>query len=195
MANIKKFSLALGFLLLIQLAPSFAPQMRLTPFAIAESQSKEKVAAGSKEELKPVLEPSSFVGLAQMGYAAAKGCPQIIAHIFCYCGCDITDNHTCLLDCFTGLHGVDCHICQEEALQALRQYRNGDSLATIQQSIDENYSSKYPFKEPTPALKKYLATRLWHPGGQATSQAPANLGANPEAGSGKCCADKDKAKK
>lgn len=192
MGNIKKFSLALGALVLIQLLP--APQLELLPCASAET-AKDKVAASGKEELAPVLDPGTFVGLAQMGYAAAKGCPQVIAHIFCYCGCDITDNHKSLLDCFTGLHGVDCHICQEEALQALRQYRNGDSLAVIQQSIDEGYSSKYPFKDPTPALKKYLASRLWHPQGQTASQAPANLGSNPEPNHGSCCAEKDKEKK
>lgn len=109
----------------------------------------------------PVLEPSQFVGEAAMGYASAKACPEVMSKVFCYCGCDISDGHGSLVDCYTGLHGTDCHICQEEAVLALRMHRNGSNIAEIQKRIDQEYGTKYPFAEESPALKKYKATRLW----------------------------------
>jgi hypothetical protein len=122
-------------------------------------------AAGSaaKEKLAPVLNASQFVGEAAIGYASAKMIPEICAKLFCYCGCDITDNHNSLLDCYTSMHGVDCHICQEEASLALRLHRDGVSMEEIQRRVDEGYQDRYPFEKPTPALKRYRATRLWNP--------------------------------
>ena len=80
----------------------------------------------------PVLDPNKFFGHAKSGYAAAQLCPEICAKLFCYCGCDMTDDHDSLLDCFTTDHGVDCHICQEEALIALKMKREGKSMKQIQ---------------------------------------------------------------
>jgi hypothetical protein len=137
------------------------------------SAATAKPAEAKKEDisdLAPVLPPENFFGAAAMGYAAAKANPRICSKIFCYCGCDITDNHSNLLDCFTGMHGADCHICQEEALQALRMNRDGSTLADIQKQIDSEYSMKYPFKDESPALKKYRSARLYT--GNATATTP-----------------------
>lgn len=137
------------------------------------------------EKLAPVLDPGQFFGPAAMGYAAAKGCPHVCYKLFCYCGCDITDNHKNLLDCFTSLHGVDCHICQEESMLALRMTRNEEPLAAVQKTIDEMYSNKYPFKEETPALKRYKATRKWQPTGSVPSAG--NGAQSGSSGEGACC--------
>ncbi|MBY0358645.1 MAG: PCYCGC domain-containing protein [Candidatus Obscuribacterales bacterium] len=110
-----------------------------------------------------VLDPGRFYGLASMGYAAAQACPETIAKLFCYCGCDLTDNHSSLLDCFTSIHGVDCHICQEEAVLALKLHRDGVSDQEIMRQVDERYSSQYPFEQDTAAYKKYKATRAGKP--------------------------------
>ncbi len=59
------------------------------------------------------------------------------------------------------MHGVDCHICQEEALLALRMTKEDQPFATIQRIIDEMYAFKYPFKEESPALRKYKASRKY----------------------------------
>ncbi|HEY9868439.1 MAG TPA: CYCXC family (seleno)protein [Candidatus Obscuribacterales bacterium] len=162
-----------------------------TPGAWAEStQAKQpapKSAPAAEEKLAPVLAPEQFFGAAAMGYAAAKAVPHICHKLFCYCGCDITDSHSNLLDCFTSYHGADCHICQEEALLALKMNRDEQPIATIQKVIDETYSSKYPFKEDSPAYKKYKATRLWTAGGLA----PASVGPKPDASKDPaCCAGK-----
>lgn len=156
-------SKSLNWLILLSLLGSTL--MGAATWAETKSAAADKKPAAQaeppKEQLAEVLAPSQFFGGAAMGYAAAKAIPEVCSKIFCYCGCDITDGHNCLLDCFTSRHGVDCHICQEESLQALRMHRDEEPLVNIQKNIDENYSNRYPFKEESPALKKYKATRLW----------------------------------
>ncbi|MBX9939313.1 MAG: PCYCGC domain-containing protein [Candidatus Obscuribacterales bacterium] len=116
----------------------------------------------AKEQLKPVLNPEKYFGKAKLGYMAAQRCPEICAKLFCYCGCDVTDEHGSLLDCFTSDHGVDCYICQEEALVALQMKKDGKSLAEIQKVIDQSYEKQYPF-DATEILLKYRRERLWQP--------------------------------
>jgi hypothetical protein len=121
-----------------------------------------------------VLDPSKFFGAAAMGYASAKACPEVVSRLFCYCGCDISDNHNTLIDCFTSNHGVDCHICQEEAVMALKMHRDNASIAEIQKAIDQEFSAKYPWKEDSPAYTKYKTTRLW------SAKASASTGSKPD---------------
>lgn len=138
----------------------------------AKSDSKPEAKSDSKPDAKTadaslpeVLPPSQFFGKAQMGYAAARLCPEIIVKLFCYCGCDFTDDHHNLLDCFATDHGADCHICQEAAILALKMKRDEKPIAEIQKAVDQKWEKEYPFMEPSPALKKYRATRLWKPAG------------------------------
>lgn len=125
----------------------------------------------------PVLDPNKFFGHAKSGYAAAQLCPEICAKLFCYCGCDMTDDHDSLLDCFTTDHGVDCHICQEEALIALKMKREGKSMKQIQQAIDIMFEKEYPFDEPTAVIQKYRKNRLWQPGTVKTLDKPGSAAA------------------
>ena len=141
-----------------------APAQNAAPAAGASTVSP----SGSQEQRKPVLDPNKYFGKAKAGYAAAKECPEICAKLFCYCGCDLTDEHTSLLDCFTCDHGVDCYICQEEALVALKMKKQGKGLAEIQKTVDLAYRKEYPFDEKSPAYKKYLADKLWKDDGKAT---------------------------
>jgi hypothetical protein len=142
----------------------------------------------------PVMDPSRYFGAAAMGYAAAKAAPEVMAKLFCYCGCDETDSHNALIDCFTGNHGMDCHICQEEAVLALRMYRDGATMTEIQKRIDADFAKHYPFEKDTAAFTKYKATRLWNP-----IAAPGTPGlvdgskekpkVKPGATVGQCCSD------
>lgn len=181
-----------------------------------DSKDKDKKQAGSDKkaeeittaERKPVLDPSQFHGLAAFGYAAAKAAPEVMEKIFCYCGCDLTDNHLSLLDCFTSIHGVDCHICQEEALLAHKMSKDSTPIKEIQRIIDEKYASQYPFESDTPTYKKYKATRLYKPADSGTApvtfgtqvagpDAPDDQNANtkpklkPGKEAGKCCSGGD----
>lgn len=131
----------------------------------------------------PVLDPEKFFGNAKAGYMAAKEAPDVCLKLFCYCGCDLTDEHNSLLDCFTSDHGVDCHICQEEALIGLKMKRQGKSIAEIQKAVDIMFYKQYPFDEVSPALKKYRTERLWK-GTEATVQGQAGGGSSGGGSSG-----------
>ena len=88
------------------------------------SETKPRPVA-SKDEPKSVLPAGQFFGQAAVGYQAAQQCPEIVAKLFCYCGCDLSDEHTSLLDCFTSTHGADCPICTDEAVIALQMKKQG----------------------------------------------------------------------
>jgi hypothetical protein len=150
-----KLALAGGFVLI---ALAAGPGQAQSGGATNPSQ-----AASAKSEVKPgqVLDPNNYVGMVRAGYQAAKEIPDICAKLFCYCGCDLTDCHGSLLDCFTSDHGVDCHICQEESILALKFHRKGKSLSYIQKYIDKRYAKEYPFEIESPILEKYKADRLW----------------------------------
>ncbi|RTL40183.1 MAG: hypothetical protein EKK48_17175 [Candidatus Melainabacteria bacterium] len=106
---------------------------------------------------RTVLPAGQFFGQAAVGYQAAQQCPEIIEKLFCYCGCDETDQHTSLLDCFTTTHGADCQICTDEAVIAARMKKEGKLIAEIQKVVDDKYANEYPFEKESPALKKYRA--------------------------------------
>jgi Protein of unknown function with PCYCGC motif len=115
--------------------------------------------------IAPVLSPDKYFGPARAGYAAAQKVPDICAKLFCYCGCDLSDNHSSLLDCFTTDHGADCSICQDEAVLALKMKKEGKSLADIQKAVDRRFLKEYQqvFSVPSEALLKYRQQREWHP--------------------------------
>lgn len=131
------------------------------PKPTVNQNTTEKPILG-KLLIKSVLDPEKYFGKAKLGYMAARLCPEICEKLFCYCGCDVTDEHSTLLDCFTSDHGVDCYICQEEALIALKMKREGKSLAEIQKAIDLQYEKQNPFA-PTDKLLRYQKERLWQP--------------------------------
>ncbi len=150
------------------------------------STTKAQEPPAAKPEAA-VLNPENYVGLVRAGYAAAQQIPEICAKLFCYCGCDLTDCHGDLLDCFTCDHGVDCKICQDEAILALKLHKKGKSLEDIQKAIDKKYSKEYPFEAESEALKKYKASRSW---------ADSSADSKPQAGKrlrkdGSCCAGKN----
>ncbi|MFN8655567.1 MAG: CYCXC family (seleno)protein [Candidatus Obscuribacterales bacterium] len=175
--------------------PSSSPS---PPPAAAASQTTAAATAGKKPRAE-VLNPDQFFGMAMIGYAAAKAAPDVMENLFCYCGCDLTDSHTSLLDCFTSIHGVDCHICQDEAQVALKLHKQGLPMLKIQQQIDEEFSKQYPFEEDTPTYKNYKAHRLWVKGaaadtkpdaaasGNASGPDPKNPKLKPGAKAGNCC--------
>jgi hypothetical protein len=130
-----------------------------------DSNLRMLASAESLKTAAPVLPAENFFGNAKLGYLAAKRVPDICEKLFCYCGCDLTDNHSSLLDCFTSDHGVDCNICQEEALLADKMHTAGSSLAEIQKVIDQKYAPEYNsiFNKPSKMLLEYRSKRKWKP--------------------------------
>lgn len=155
--------------------------------------SGSKVSSSKSSTKNQVMQPEQFFGQAAIGYAAAKQCPEICAKLFCYCGCDHVDGHGSLLDCFTCVHGADCQICQEEAVDALRLKQEGKSLGEIQKYIDKHYAKQYFLLDLglSPILKKYRASRLYKidPNNDPVPQD------KPEKSSGKAAANAGQVKK
>jgi hypothetical protein len=132
-----------------------------------------------------VLPAGQFFGPAAVGYQAAQQCPEIIAKLFCYCGCDETDQHSSLLDCFTTTHGADCQICTDEAVIAARMKKQGKSIAEVQEAVDSKYAKEYPFEKESAALKKYRAMALGVKSAGADKSGPNKLKDGHKAGT--CC--------
>jgi len=102
-----------------------------------------------------VLPSTRFKLPVSLGYKAAAGAKDVVKQLFCYCGCDRTDDHTSLLDCFTSVHGAYCPICQEEAIEAAKLKSKNVPLKDIQKQIDNHYAKRYPFPRPSAQLLKY----------------------------------------
>lgn len=163
-------------------------------------------SSDSKPARKEVLDTTNMAGMAMIGYASAKACPEVVEKLFCYCGCDETDKHSSLLDCFTSTHGLDCHICQEEAVLALKLHKDGVSIPDIQKAIDDKYRQDYPFAEETATYKRYKATHYLSGGSSDVKFGTEIAGPELSEGAthklkpgkkvGKCCAagEHDKAK-
>jgi Protein of unknown function with PCYCGC motif len=133
--------------------------------AIASFIQCPALSEGVPAAVPEVISPEKIPFHARAGYAAAQKTSEICAKLFCYCGCDETDSHRSLLDCFTSDHGIDCSICQDEAIVALKMKNNGKSLADIQRAIDTRFLREYHllFQTPTKGLLRYREERLWHP--------------------------------
>ncbi len=153
-------------------------------------QSTQAGQLDKKSLMQKVLPPEKFVGKVALGYKAAQAIPDVCSKLFCYCGCDLTDSHTSLLDCFTCMHGMDCDICQDEAIVALHLKEEGKSLAEIQQTIDDGFAYQYPWDKPSPALIKYRETYKIKHDGHVTKSGDTDAKANKKAHPGKCCGHK-----
>jgi Protein of unknown function with PCYCGC motif len=140
---------------------------------------------------RKVMDPEQFFGDSKVGYLAAQQCPEVIAKLLCYCGCDTTDKHTSLLDCFASDHGADCKICTDEALMALTLKKQDKSIAQIQQAVDTKFTKEYPFEKPSKALLDYRAHRLYKASAKADAITPsATPKLKPGKAIGNCCGNK-----
>src|ERR1700679_2837957 len=77
----------------------------------AGAEETGKVHSGCCQSADPgklVLPADQFSGKAAASYEAAKEIPDVCCKLFCYCGCDVSEKHTNLLECFASDHGVDC---------------------------------------------------------------------------------------
>ncbi len=129
--------------------------------AAKHTPSKKQAApGGNKKPVNPryarLVSADKFQGEVRKAYEAAHKIPEILDQMFCYCGCDITDGHCTLLDCYLSNHSVDCTECKGEAMMCLKMTSAGASVDAIRQKLHENWKKHYIFKSPTPAYKRYL---------------------------------------
>ena len=90
-----------------------------------------------------VLPPSLLLKTpgAPEAYAAARGAPQVLDGVFCYCRCAKNFGHRSLLTCFESDHGAQCDICMGEAMLATGLAAQGNSLVHIRRAIDQRFGS------------------------------------------------------
>jgi Protein of unknown function with PCYCGC motif len=81
--------------------------------AVLHAEPTKKTAPGKKSPpvvvqppaLPTPLPAAQFQGRVRDAYQAASDIPQVLAELTCYCGCDKSQGHRHLLDCFVDTHG------------------------------------------------------------------------------------------
>src|SRR5579862_4315765 len=90
-------------------------------------------------KLRITLDPQNFQGTVREAYEVAEKDPALLAQLHCYCGCDVTDGHKNLLDCYRDLHGAHCAICSGEALEAEKLAQEGMPVEKIRDALRERF--------------------------------------------------------
>ncbi len=91
-------------------------------------------------DLRRTLDPGQFQGEVREAYKVAQENPDLLAQLYCYCGCDRTLGHKNLLDCYRDHHAASCAICTGEALEAKKLFDQGASIETIRASLQARYA-------------------------------------------------------
>jgi len=102
-----------------------------TPAATSSGEQCCLRAASDSSAPRLTLEPALFQGPVREAYEIAESDPALLAQLHCYCGCDRTDGHQNLLDCFRDRHGATCSICVAEAREARVLANQGVSIDQI----------------------------------------------------------------
>jgi hypothetical protein len=82
--------------------------------AVLQAEPTKKPAPAKKSPpavaqplaLPTPLPATQFQGRVRDAYQAAADIPQVLAEVKCYCGCDKSQGHRYLLDCFVDTHGA-----------------------------------------------------------------------------------------
>ncbi|MFZ0676188.1 CYCXC family (seleno)protein [Candidatus Binatus sp.] len=104
--------------------------------------SDVKLAASGdpSAKLRITLDPQNFQGTVREAYEVAEKDPALLAQLHCYCGCDVTDGHKNLLDCFRDTHGSTCAICCGEARDAESMASRGMPIEQIRDALRARYA-------------------------------------------------------
>jgi hypothetical protein len=89
--------LLLGVSALLQAEPSKKPSV---------SEKPSTTPAATETKAATPLPADRFQGRVREAYKAAAEIPDVLAGVTCYCGCDKSQGHRNLLDCFVDDHGA-----------------------------------------------------------------------------------------
>ena len=107
----------------------------------SQPSDKQLAAAGDPgAQLRITLDPKNFQGTVREAYEVAEKDPALLAQLHCYCGCDVTDGHKNLLDCFRDTHGSTCAICCGEARDAESMASRGMAIEQIRDALRARYA-------------------------------------------------------
>jgi hypothetical protein len=97
----------------------------------------------------PTLDPAEFRGnpKAFVAYTLAAQNKNTLYQVFCFCPCNKHEGHQSLLDCFTGRHGVTCHVCQKEAIFCFLETQKGKNPEEIRRDLTTNSFRKFDFEK------------------------------------------------
>ena len=91
--------------------------------------------------------------VAQQTYQFAMANPEVLKKLPCYCGCGKmghTSNYNCYVKSAEGAkviydnHALGCSICVDITQEAMRQLRQGKSVADISRTIDTTFAKYGP---------------------------------------------------
>jgi hypothetical protein len=115
----------------------------LSWYRARSSAATQQAAAGvdPAQHLRLTLDPNLFVGDVKKAYQFAERNPALLAQLYCYCGCDRTDGHKNLLDCYRDTHGSHCAICSGEALEAEKLSSQGMPIEKIREALRDRFAN------------------------------------------------------
>ncbi len=132
-----KLIAAVGAGLLVLSAGALAGESTTAPACCTAHPASETQAAS---DLRKTLDPGQFTGEVREAYKVAQENPDLLAQLHCYCGCDRTNGHKNLLDCYRDHHGASCAICTGEALEAKKLFDQGASIETIREALRARFA-------------------------------------------------------
>ena len=109
--------------------------------ADSASAAPAKTAADAAQHLRMTLDPNQFIGDVKQAYLIAESDPALLAQLHCYCGCDRTDGHKNLLDCYRDTHGAHCAICTGEAIEAEKLASQGMPVEKIRDALRDRFAN------------------------------------------------------
>ena len=93
------------------------------------------------QHMRVTLDPEQFVGEVKQAYQIAERNPVLFTQLHCWCGCDVTDGHKNLLDCYRDNHGSHCAICTGEAIEAEKLAAQGMPVDKIRDALRDRYGN------------------------------------------------------
>ena len=109
--------------------------------ATATAQPPALTASAAAQHLRITLDPNQFVGEVKEAYLIAESDPALLAQLHCWCGCDRTDGHKNLLDCYRDNHGSHCAICTGEAIEADKLAAQGVPVEKIRDALRDRFAN------------------------------------------------------
>ena len=81
--------------------------LMLGTLALSQAESTpHRSPATPSASLPTTLPPDMFTGTVRQAYQVAADMPGVLAELNCHCGCDRSQGHRNLLDCFSDTHAV-----------------------------------------------------------------------------------------
>jgi len=126
----------------VAVAATYAGSTIYRSHAEAPAPGVQTVAASdAAQHLRMTLDPNQFVGEVKRAYQIAEHDPALLAQMHCYCGCDRTDGHKNLLDCYRDTHGAHCAICTGEAIEAEKLAEQGMPVEKIRDALRDRFAN------------------------------------------------------